>query len=243
MTEPSSDPSVSGEPHLRTKRNLDQARKRRADGEQVRHSVWDEPGISPELAGPVPADALTYGNWLEQRRAETSTAASWGITLGLALLAGPWAVVGAVLGSGQTPFSLMALVLFGPVAEELMKIAAGLYVVERKPFLFTSPVQIITCALAGGLVFASIENILYLHVYVRDVPAWLPRWRWTVCVGLHVGCSAIAGLGVLRVWRDSWARHAPARISLAFPYLITAVAVHGLYNGLAALLSLLEHRL
>ena len=61
------------------------------------------------------------------------------------------------------------------------------------------------------------------------------RWgcRWTVCVGLHMGCALVAGLGLMRIWRDVWARRARSRLPLAMPYLFAAVAVHGVYNALA----------
>lgn len=254
MTKPSHDPSIEGEPHLRgggfradpsEARAARKLRKRRppTDEEKVDQSVWDEPGISPDLVGSVPNDALTYRAWLEKRRVETGLIRSWAITFAVALAAGPWAILGAFWGSGQTAFSILAIVAIGPVVEEMMKVAAALWIVERKPFLFLTSVQVLVCALAGALIFASIENVLYLHVYVQQVPAWLPYWRWTVCVGLHVGCSAIAGMGVMRVWREAMEHRTRPRIALAFPYLLTAAIVHGTYNSFAVVFSLVQHRL
>ena len=47
-----------------------------------------------------------------------------------------------------------------------MKVAMATYVVEKRPYLFTSTAQIMFAGLAAGLSFASIENLLYLGVYI-----------------------------------------------------------------------------
>ena len=206
-----------------------------SEAEKVEHTVWDEPGLSHELAGqPNPAE-LTYAGWLDKRLSQTSAARSWGIVCLLVLLSGPWAVVGAVWGSGQTGMSVLALVVFAPLVEETMKLAAAAYVVEKRPFLFQSRFQILVCALASGLAFATLENLLYLKVYIPAPSPALSAWRWTVCTGLHTGCSLIGGLGLARIWKDLWARRGRARQPLGFPYLVTAVVIHGTYNGLAVL--------
>lgn len=251
MTAPSRDPSIFDEPHMRgapfapQPDDVPEARSRRGDSEpgavneerQAEHGVWDEPGLSPELAGAPPGDQLTYGRWLARGRERTGAAASWVVTLLVALVAGPWAVLGVLLGGGQTFFQIVAVVLIAPVAEETMKIAAATYVVEKRPFLFSSAAQIVICGLAGGLVFAALENVLYLTVYVSHPSGALVWWRWTVCVALHMGCSAISSLGLARVWRGVWERRRRARLAAGFAHLLVAVSVHGAYNLLATVFS------
>jgi len=241
MPRPSHDPSVHEEPHLRRKggfaadpseaRVARQGRREPDEDEAVEQSVWDEPVVAHRLAGLPPPDALTYRAWLQKRRAATGPARSWLVTLAVALAAGPWAVLGAFWGAGQTPFSVIALVVFGPLVEEMMKVAAALYLVEKRPFLFSSRFQILLCAVAGGLAFAALENLLYLHVYVPLPPPLLVHWRWTVCIALHTGCSLVAGMGLMRVWADTWRRLARPRLSLAYPYLLGAIILHGAYNA------------
>lgn len=256
MTKDSHDPSVFDEPHLRGKPfeadrsevkadpTMAKARaKDQAEEERIEQSVWDEPGISPALAGVAPEGELTYRDWVEKRRGEFSAAKSWGITLLIAAAAGPWAVLGVFVGSGSvydrgTAIGAMVVCVVGPVIEEMMKVAAGLYIVEKRPFFFRSRIQIALCAIAGGFAFACIENVLYLHVYVPIPPPGLVRWRWTICVALHTGCSFIASLGLMRIWEDVWKRRARPRIHLGFPYLVTAVVLHGAYNAFALVLAL-----
>lgn len=204
----------------------------------IETTVWDEPTLSPELAGALPAGQLTYDRWLAERRANWSWIQSWLATLGLALSAGPFAIVGAFWGAGQSVFSIVMLTVFGPMVEELMKVGSATVVVEKWPFVFRSGGQIMLCALCGGLAFAAIENLLYLQVYVPNPSPRLVLWRWTVCVALHVFCSTIAGLGVRRVWLDCMSRQARPRMSLATPPLIAAVIIHGVYNSAALVMEL-----
>ncbi|MEM6313320.1 MAG: PrsW family glutamic-type intramembrane protease, partial [Planctomycetota bacterium] len=68
---------------------------------------------------------------------------------------------------------------------------------------------------------------------IPDASPELWRWRWTVCVGLHVTCSGIASVGVARVWRSVMRNRKPARMSLAAFWLTTAAIVHGLFNAFA----------
>ena len=174
-----------------------------------------------------------FARWLAEGRSRFGVARSWLATLGLGLAAGPLALLSAFWGSGQTVFSVLAVTVFAPLVEEMGKIMAALVTVERRPFVFRSSWQILFCCAAGGTVFAVIENVLYLHVRPSPPAPELVYWRWTVCTGLHIGCSLIAGWGVVRVWQDVWHRQGPARVEVGYPYWITAIVIHGVYNGFA----------
>ena len=178
-----------------------------------------------------------YAGWLRERSARTSAWRTWGLTLAMALAAGPWAVLGVFWGSGRSVLSGVTLVVFGPLCEEVMKVAAPLYVVEKRPYLFRSRLQLMLCALGSGLAFAMIENLLYLRVYIKQPDELLVLWRMTVCVWLHVGCTLISGMGLSRTWRDCQQRQARPRLQLASAYVVTATVIHGCYNGLMLALS------
>lgn len=249
------DHSISNEPHLRRRdgfspdpsearaaENVERSKRRRRPSDEMEHAVWDEPGLSPELVSPLSKREAGYAAWLEQRGQQTGALRSWMLSFLVALCAGPWAILGVFWGAGQTWISALAIVIFGPLAEEMMKIAAPLYIVEKRPYLFRSPLQIALCALASGLVFSALENLLYLRVYVPTPSSLLFTWRWTVCVWLHVGCTFISGLGLMRVWKDTWIRRARPRIQLASNYLIIATVIHGAYNGTMLLASMAGFR-
>ncbi len=208
------------------------------EAERVDQSVWDEPGLSRPLAGDPGESPLTFSAWFRRKRTGTTPLHSWMAVLGVALAAGPWAVLGTFWGAGQSLVSVLALTLLGPMVEEVMKISAATYVVERRPYLFRSRTQVLVCGLAAGLAFAAIENILYLGVYIDRPSASLVAWRWTVCVALHAGCTMIASLGLARIWKRTEKTGERPDLSIGFPYLVAAVVVHGSYNGLALLMSL-----
>jgi len=196
----------------------------------VEHTVWSEPALSVDLAGTPGADQLTYPSWLAENIRQTTALKSWWITLLVALAAGPWGVVSAMAGSGGSSFSVLMIAVFGPVAEEIAKVAAALWIVEKRPFFFRSFGQILICAACGGLAFSAIENLIYTNVYFPDHTRAFFQFRWTICVALHMGCSSIAGIGLVRIWMTTMRELSPPRMALGVPWFITAMVIHGIYN-------------
>ena len=176
-----------------------------------------------------------YGVWLDKQLQKQSVGTSWGLTFLLSLIAGPLAILTAFYNQpGGSQFLL--LVVIGPLVEEMGKILAPLMMVERNPTQFTSAAQPIVCAIAGGLVFSIIENVLYLNVYIPDPSPMLITWRWTVCVALHTGCSFVAGCGVAKIRNRSLSDRKPPRMETGAFLIIAAVVIHGLYNLIAILI-------
>lgn len=186
----------------------------------------DEPGVA------APAGTTTYRDHLEASLHRTSVSTTWLMTLVAALAAGPWAILAAIFGSGADTLGF-AIVVVGPLCEEIAKVAIAFLIVERWPWLFRWRIQVVVAAIAGGLVFAVIENLLYLNVYIPNPEPWIIEWRWTVCVALHTGCSLIAGIGIARVWSACWLTHQYPNGNLAIPFIVVAAVIHGTYNFLA----------
>lgn len=246
---PSRDPSVEHEPHLRgepaeldpSERRAAETVRRAARGESeadvIERSVWDEPALTAGLAPAAPEGAPTYAEWLTRKIAETTPLVSWRTTLLIVLSAGPWGVVGAIIAqmsAGELSFGgALAAIVVAPVTEEIAKVAAALWVVEKRPYLFVSPVQIMLCAAAGGLAFATIENVMYLYVYTPAPSAAFALWRWTVCTGLHLGCSSLAGVALVRIWRAAISERRRPELALGAPWFTAAMVCHGLYNTAA----------
>ncbi|QNN22638.1 PrsW family intramembrane metalloprotease [Planctomycetales bacterium ZRK34] len=196
------------------------------DAHDLADSVWAEPHQNLDAS----ASRDPYPAWLIEHRDRTTWLTSWLATFGLALCAGPLAVLTAFMGSGQSVLMLLVVVVFAPACEEMAKVLAALMTVERRPYIFRNSAQILLCTATGGFVFACIENLIYLHIYVPNPPPALIFWRWTVCLALHTGCSTIAGLGVLRVWRDAMQNLRRPRPERCIPLWIIAVCIHGSYN-------------
>jgi hypothetical protein len=148
MSWSASDDSIENEPHFRDRAfELDPSERAAAEalnrtpleigGVEVEHSVWDEPTLEADLAGAPTEGQVTYARWLERKIQETPYETSLLVTAAVAVLAGPWGVVGALWeGMSGAGAGLLAVVVFGPVSEEIMKIVLALWIVEKRPYLF-----------------------------------------------------------------------------------------------------------
>ena len=243
MESPSNDPSIDAEPHLRPThaagdRLTDEpAHSAHAPTEpnDVEHTVWDEPTLVSQSDGAeAPEGQLTYARWLEAGIARTTWLETWVVTLLVVLAAGPWGILGA-FSAAQTGgtigwTSLLAAGVLAPVTEEITKLAAALWVVEKRPHWFKSMWQVLICAAAGGLAFAAIENLIYTNVYIPDGSEAFRAWRWTVCTGLHLNCSTLAGFGLVRIWSNAIRERRRPELALGMPFFAMAMVGHGLYN-------------
>ena len=196
---------------------------------------------SIELYRPAGKDVPSYQNWLRQRIESTSPQKAWLVAIAAALLGGPWAVLAALthtspgLPAGQTV--LVLALVFGPVVEEVMKIGTAACVVEVRPYLFRRVEQVQIATVGSALLFAVIENIIYLKVYIPNPSIELMLWRWTACVALHIGCTLISTRGLVRVWQRVITEHRPPRLTDGFSALVTAIVLHSSYNAAAILFS------
>ena len=258
MAKSSDEHSILNEPHLQGDYQVDPREAKaieRVDrdlataglDEQVDHTVWDEVARSEVLSGKPPRDALTFANWYAYRASQMDLIKSWVITAMLAIAAGPWSIIGTIITmvsnsgdmAGGQP---MAITIFGPLVEEIMKLAAVIWVCEKRPYYFKSGFQIAICALCSGLVFATLENLLYLNVYIKDPTIGIIYWRWIVCTALHVSCTFIGGIGLMRMWNHTNRDMSPPRLTLAAPFLLAGVIIHGLYNAFALIWQLSGHQ-
>jgi hypothetical protein len=243
MRDPDFDPSIEYEPQFRERPFIPDPGDApeaglntyvdRSSAIEVEHSVWDEPTLAADLAGAPGPEQVTYARWLDDKIAATSYAKTLAVTAALVIIAGPLGVFGALFGGEGGSLStagLVAVCIFGPITEEVAKIAGTLWVVEKRPYLFKSMWQILVAAAAGGLFFGVIENLIYLNVYIPDAPPELARWRWRVCTGLHLNCSFVAGVGLVRIWDHALRNRVPPQLGRGMPYFATAMLGHGLYN-------------
>ncbi len=202
---------------------------------EVDHSVWDEPGLSRSLSGEAPDHAVTWFSHYIQMRELTSARTSWLVTILTAIIGGPLAILGTLI-EGVTQSGLLTVIAIGPTIEEIMKVALPLWIVEKRPWMFRSPTQILICCFASGLAFAAVENVVYLRFYVPNPSVSLAQWRWTICELLHSSCSLLAGFGVMRMWKSFQAEKTTPQISYTGTALLSAIILHGSYNAIATLL-------
>lgn len=188
--------------------------------------------MEPPSAGPSPAEEPT----------EASPAAApvyqYVLTILLALVGGLLGIIGAIFQEGQTTFTYLLLPFIGaPIIEEALK-PSGIYLAllwfprALRSQLFTA----VLCALSG-LVFGVIESFVYVTVYVDDPSDAFIVFRFSVPLGLHAAASYLVGLGINQRILD-WASGRTKLPRASRNFYIAAVALHGLYNTIAVILSI-----
>lgn len=167
----------------------------------VEHTVWDEPGLSKQLSGETPDDALTWTKWFQQKSADTSVADSWLVTALLCVLSGPLAVVTAGFRFGGTTFDVVLLLLVVPAAEELLKVMLPLWVVEKRPYLFIASFQILLCSACSGIFFGALRHVFNVTLFnPTSTTAGNNPDALLLSIGMHFITSIIAGMALIRIW-------------------------------------------
>lgn len=188
------------------------------------HTACPECGFDP---------AQGYGAYLLDRIESTTAGYRLAALLFALAIGGVLSVLGALAGQLLMGFGfgLTVLAVTGPLYEELMKVMVVLMMIELRPYLFRHSAAIWAATLGSAAVFATLENLIYLNVYIPDPTPGMILWRWSACSALHVGCTAITTVGLVRMWRTSVTELRPPSIAAVYPFLVAAIIVHGLYNA------------
>ncbi len=198
------------------------------------HALGDEPALA-HLAG---SDLPTFGSIYRSRRAATPRSAMVAAAIVAAVVSGPFAVVGALTGPGGALSAVVLVVVVAPLVEEVLKAAGALYLAEVRPWLVHSAVALVIVTVCSGLVFAAIENAMYLWVYIEDPTPEVIRWRWIFGPLVHGTGSLLAGIGAARMWLRLHSGANRPEFTVAMPWVIAAAVVHGGYNAFATWLEL-----
>lgn len=193
-------------------------------------AVWHEPAFADGVA-----DRRQYAAFLAEQRRRTPPWQTAPVFAGVLLVSGPLAIASTVFARGAPSGSLgvLGICVATPVIEELGKVALPLMLVETRPWCFRNTGLILAACLVSALVFASIENLLYLRVYIPNPSDVLVAWRWSVCTAVHVCATALAAAGIMRMHRAVFTGSRPPEFKTAVPWLIAAMVLHGAYNFLA----------
>jgi RsiW-degrading membrane proteinase PrsW (M82 family) len=198
------------------------------------HALGDEPALAYLGNSSLP----TFQSIYREQRARTSRSTMLRAAVLAAILSGPFAILGALLGTGGALSVAILVVVFAPLVEEMLKVAGVLYLTEVRPWLVPSAAALVIIALCSGLVFAAIENGFYLGVIIDDPSSEIVRWRWTFGPLIHGTGSLVAGIGVARMWLSLEAHNRRPDFKVAVPWIIAAAVLHGAYNAFAVWLEL-----
>ena len=153
-------------------------------------------------------------------------------------------LVGGMAGIGAAVYQEMlhgfwlAVVLVGPAIEEACKPIGVILMLEKRAHWLRSRKHVVIMAVLGALVFATVENLVYVHVYHPRGGTGFVIYRYTVCTAMHVAASGIFGVGLAKMWRQIHLEGGTFDIDRIFRYYVAAVAVHAVYNTAAVVLSL-----
>lgn len=200
--------------------------------------VWGEPALdSVSAADSARADRRA---WLAERWDTASASRQTAVFAALCALSGLLAVFCALL-KGGFGFGALAVVVGAPLVEEVAKAMGPLMVLEKRPWSFGSASSIVLVGVVSGLVFATLENLLYFFVYIRpeNLTPGLVLWRLVACTLLHVTGATLSCCGLARGWRRAAAAKGTFEMSVAVPWMVSAMLVHGLYNAGAVVYGLL----
>ncbi|MCK4908507.1 MAG: PrsW family intramembrane metalloprotease [Planctomycetes bacterium] len=151
----------------------------------------------------------------------------------LAMGGGLFAILGAFIKELQLTSGL-SLFLIAPAIEEVIKPVGIYYLLNKKISFLYSKLHIVTLAMVSGLVFATLENGVYIFIYFPFIPNVTPgliMFRLVVCTALHVICSGIVGIGLARQWEDlKSGKKEKFELENSLKYIIAAIAIHATYN-------------
>lgn len=150
------------------------------------------------------------------------------VAVAWALSGGLFAIFGAFIKE-STSGPVLLVMLVAPAIEEILKPSGVYYLLERRPQYLSSRWHVAFLSMVAGFVFATIENLMYLYVYVPDHPPGFAIYRWTVCVALHMLCSLVMGLGLGKLL-PRMRRGEPFELEDCFGWVIAAIAIHAVYN-------------
>jgi len=114
----------------------------------------------------------------------------------------------------------------GPVEEVLKPL--GVYValiflpnIPKKSFF------VVIFSIMSALLFATIENYVYLHFYFPKHPPELAHFRWRYCTLLHIVCSTTYSFSILKNIAY-FVHRSEKKPSFVLPLI--SMTIHNLYN-------------
>ena len=198
--------------------------------DEIEHSVWDEPALAQSFAGTPVNKSETYGGWLGDRIAETTELQSWGLTIGVALLSGPWALITWLFAGGfswnSVDFFFACLIL--PMTQEIGKVAFPLWVVEKRPYWFQGWFQIFVCSLASATTFVVAIN-LFLIITSLETQGQL-IFQFTVYLTMHLLAAFFAAIGLEKIWRTAMVNQQRPRLEHGYRWFMIALLINISYS-------------
>ena len=143
-------------------------------------------------------------------------------------------VLGAIIQE-LSQASLLLIFVAAPMIEEVMKPSGVYLLLALRSEVLTSRIYTALLSALGGLSFAVVENIIYLHFYFPEHTPTLVVFRYSACLSMHMVCSFIVGFGVNQKLLASVRGEIPF-LQGNKKFFIIPMIMHSLFNIMAVLL-------
>lgn len=182
-----------------------------------------------ELYEPPREGEVTYAQWVAKHESRVSLRRSWLMASAVPLLGLPFALFCALMTVEQA--LLFSFVVMGPIMSEVLKVAVASAVIERRSYWIRRRGQIYLMVLGTAVVFAAVQNVMYLLVFFKNPSSVLVAYRWSIGIPLHMICAAIAARGLVAVWEQSVNEQRRVTVARAYPYIVAAIVLHAAFNA------------
>jgi RsiW-degrading membrane proteinase PrsW (M82 family) len=168
---------------------------------------------------------------------EVLTRPAWPIVFLLAVAGGLAGILAAIFQELSQGHQLFTAFLIGPAIEEASKPIGVLLILAFRPHWFRSRFEVIFYSLMGAAIFATLENLMYIHLTFADHGTDFVIFRYTVCTALHLTATFIFALGLSRLWTDIRVEGVGFDIDRCMWYYVVAFGLHAVYNTTVMILS------
>lgn len=182
-----------------------------------------------ELYEPPRAGEVTYAQWVEEKTRRSSTPRTALLVMVVALAGLPCGAIGALLCVEYAGF--LNFVLIGPLVSELLKMAGAVILLERSSTLIRRSGHLYLLMTASVMGFVVGQNAVYLLLLYKNSVLELLVYRWMLGPLLHGICALVATQGLVLAWRQAQREQRRITLTIAYPYMVTAIVMHGAYNA------------
>ena len=171
----------------------------------------------------------TYARWVAAHRGRVSVRKAWIIAVLLPLASLPLAAGYAFLSVEYV--GALKFIVCVPIAAVALSVVVGSRATARRSYWVRSRAQLWVMTLATALLFAVLQNAVFLGLYFKTASLELVLFRWFGGPLLHLLCTGVATLGLITVWERTQCEGHPPSVTQAYPAVLAAILLHASFNA------------
>lgn len=172
---------------------------------------------------------ITYARWQSTHRPRTNARQMLLLSFAAVVAGLPLGMVCGLMTVEQS--GVINFVLFGPILAEVLKVGPASMLIERRAYSTRRGARISMITIGTAVLFAAGQNIVHLGLLFKGAASAQVVYRWMIGPLLHVICTAVATRGLRATWTRSIAEARQVNVTYAYPYIVSAVILHGAFNA------------